>query len=81
MFSAFWQCVTFTDKDETMCAVALGYTCHLVNMISQILNFPVRYPMDHLSSRSTVTDHIHSKLTDRDKTYGHICNLFLIIRR
>lgn len=57
-----------TDKDETMVSVALGYTCHLVSMMSYILNFPVRYPMDHHSSRSLITDHIHPKLTDRDKT-------------
>ncbi|KAH3813564.1 UV radiation resistance-associated protein-like [Dreissena polymorpha] len=59
----------FQGSDYTMCSVALGYTCHLVIMMSQILDFPVRYPMQHLSSLSQITDHIHPKLTDKDKVF------------
>lgn len=59
----------FQGQDDTMCSVALGFTCHLVEMMSQILDFPLRYPMQHNSSRSTITDHIHSKLSDKDKTF------------
>lgn len=59
----------FQGQDDMRNSVALGYTCHLVLMMSQILDFPLRYPMEHNSSRSTITDHIHSKLTDKDKMF------------
>lgn len=59
----------FQGTDDVMCSVALGYTCHLVEMMSQILDFPVRYPMQHKSSRSTITDHIHSKLSEKENTF------------
>ncbi|XP_053404806.1 UV radiation resistance-associated protein-like [Mercenaria mercenaria] len=59
----------FHGQDDMRTAVALGYTCHLVEMMSHILDFPLRYPMHHNSSRSSITDHIHSKLTAKDKTF------------
>ncbi|XP_052785255.1 UV radiation resistance-associated protein-like [Mya arenaria] len=59
----------FQGYDETAVSVGLGYTCHLVIMMSLFLDFPVRYPMDHLSSRSTIIDHIHPKLEEKDKVF------------
>ncbi|KAL4220752.1 hypothetical protein ACF0H5_021146 [Mactra antiquata] len=59
----------FQGQDDTMCSVALGYTCHLVEMMSQILDIPLRYPMNHNSSKSTIIDHIHSKLNEKDQTF------------
>ena len=50
-----------------MIAAALGYTSHLILMVSEYLDVPVRYPMDHRASRSGIRDHILDKLTDKDR--------------
>ncbi|VDI15397.1 Hypothetical predicted protein [Mytilus galloprovincialis] len=55
--------------DDTQVAVALGYTAHMVTMMSHILDVPLRYPIVHRSSRSQIMDHIHHKLTDKDNTF------------
>ncbi|XP_074657661.1 UV radiation resistance-associated gene protein-like isoform X2 [Tubulanus polymorphus] len=59
----------FQGHDEIRIAVALGYTCHLVLMISQVLDVPLRYSMEHLASRSKIRDHIHDKLADKDRDF------------
>ena len=59
--------ILISGQDETMIAVALGYTCHLVVMISHFLDVPMRYPMEHLGSRSIIRDHILDKLTDKER--------------
>ncbi|KAK3590632.1 hypothetical protein CHS0354_032128 [Potamilus streckersoni] len=59
----------FQGQDETMVAVALGYTSHLLLMMSQFLDFPLRYPIDFQGSRSMIQDHIHPKLTDKDRNF------------
>ena len=61
------QCCSPLGQDETMVAVALGFTVHLVQMINTFLDVPLRYPMEHRVSRSRVTDHIHDKLTEKDR--------------
>jgi len=53
--------------DENMLAVALGYVCHLVAMISNVLDIPLRYPMDHQGSRSAIIDRIIDKLSDDER--------------
>ena len=50
-----------------MIAVALGYTCHLVQMVSYFLDVPLRYPVDHRVSRSMIRDHILDKLTEKER--------------
>lgn len=57
----------FSGHDEVMIAVALGYTCHLVQMVSCFLDVPLRYSMEHRGSRSQIYDHILDKLSDRDR--------------
>ena len=57
----------FSGHDEIMIAVALGYTCHLVEMISCFLDVPLRYRMEHRGSRSQIHDHILDKLTEKDR--------------
>ncbi|KAL3848371.1 hypothetical protein ACJMK2_019234 [Sinanodonta woodiana] len=59
----------FQGQDETMVAVALGYTGHMLLMMSQFLDFPLRYPIDFQGSRSMIRDHIHPKLTDKDRNF------------
>ena len=69
--------ILYPGVDDTSIAVGLGYTVHAVLMMSQILDFPVRYPMMHLSSRSTIMDHIHPKLDDKDKVWvWYTCIIF-----
>lgn len=60
---------SFQGSDDTQIAVALGYTSHMVSMMSHILDFPLRYSIEHRSSRSQITDHIHHKLTEKDNTF------------
>ncbi|XP_064639445.1 UV radiation resistance-associated protein-like [Lineus longissimus] len=59
----------FQGEDETMIACSLGYTCHLVQMISQFLDIPLRYPMEFGVSRSRIHDHIIDKLSDSDREF------------
>ena len=56
-----------TGQDETMISVALGYTSHLVAMIAQFLDVPLRYPVTCLGSRSQISDFIIDKLTDKER--------------
>jgi len=53
--------------DETTLAIGLGFTCHLVAMISNYLDIPLRYPMLHRGSRSLIYDHIMDKLTESER--------------
>ena len=62
----FMNCY-FSGKDEHMIGVSLGYTCHLLLMISNILDIPLRYSMTHLVSKSIIHDHIHTKLEDKER--------------
>ncbi|XP_029641405.1 UV radiation resistance-associated protein isoform X2 [Octopus sinensis] len=55
--------------DDTMVAVGLGYTCHMILMLSHILNLPLRYPMEYRGSRSQIQDHIHTKLSERERNF------------
>ncbi|ESO98877.1 hypothetical protein LOTGIDRAFT_158830 [Lottia gigantea] len=59
----------YQGHDETMVAVSLGYTCHLTIMIAQILNLPLRYMMEFRGSRSQIRDHIHIRLTEKDRDF------------
>jgi len=60
----FCGCVGY---DETTLAIGLGFTCHLVAMISNYLDIPLRYPMMHRGSRSLIYDHIMDKLSDSER--------------
>ncbi|KAG8185785.1 hypothetical protein JTE90_000765 [Oedothorax gibbosus] len=59
----------FAGHDDMMIAVALGYVCHFVMMISQFLNVPLRYSIHFYGSRSTITDHISSSLPDKTREF------------
>lgn len=54
-------------KDDGSVAVALGYTAHLVLMISSFLQIPLRYPVIHKGSRSSIKDIITDKLTEKER--------------
>ncbi|XP_059163649.1 UV radiation resistance-associated protein-like [Physella acuta] len=59
----------YHGQDEIRLSVALGFTCHLTQMVSHFMDMPLRYPMVHRGSRSTIIDHIHSKLTEKDREF------------
>lgn len=54
-------------KDDGSVAVALGYTSHLVLMISCFLQVPLRYPVMHKGSRSSIKDTITDRLTEKER--------------
>ncbi|XP_072254729.1 UV radiation resistance-associated gene protein [Pyxicephalus adspersus] len=59
----------FQAKDDGSVAVALGYTAHLVSMISFFLQVPLRYPILHKGSRSAIKDNINDKLTEKEREF------------
>uniref|UniRef100_A0A3Q2Y0D6 UV radiation resistance associated gene n=1 Tax=Hippocampus comes TaxID=109280 RepID=A0A3Q2Y0D6_HIPCM len=56
-------------KDDGSVAVALGYTAHLVLMISCFLQIPLRYPVIHKGSRSSIKDTITDRLTEKEREF------------
>uniref|UniRef100_A0A671ND29 UV radiation resistance-associated gene protein-like n=1 Tax=Sinocyclocheilus anshuiensis TaxID=1608454 RepID=A0A671ND29_9TELE len=59
----------FQAKDDGSVAVALGYTAHLVLMISNFLQIPLRYPVINKGSRSSIKDTITDKLTEKEREF------------
>ncbi|XP_031428053.1 UV radiation resistance-associated gene protein isoform X1 [Clupea harengus] len=59
----------FQAKDDGSVAVALGYTAHLVLMVSCFLQIPLRYPLIHKGSRSSIRDTITDKLTEKEREF------------
>nr|XP_046265731.1 UV radiation resistance-associated gene protein [Scatophagus argus] len=59
----------FQAKDDGSVAVALGYTSHLVLMISCFLQIPLRYPVMHKGSRSSIKDTITDRLTEKEREF------------
>lgn len=59
----------FQTKDDGSLAVALGYTAHLVLMISCFLQIPLRYPVIHKGSRSSIKDTITDRLTEKEREF------------
>ncbi|TWW74101.1 UV radiation resistance-associated gene protein p63 [Takifugu flavidus] len=58
---------TWDAKDDGSVAVALGYTSHLVLMISCFLQIPLRYPVMHKGSRSSIKDTITDRLSEKER--------------
>ncbi|KAI8814883.1 UV radiation resistance protein and autophagy-related subunit 14-domain-containing protein [Cladochytrium replicatum] len=48
----------YSGLDEEKVATALGHTAHLVSVFAYYLELPLRYPIQPMSSRSTISDHI-----------------------
>ncbi|XP_040037875.2 UV radiation resistance-associated gene protein [Gasterosteus aculeatus] len=59
----------FQAKDDGSLAVSLGYTSHLVLMISCFLQIPLRYPVIHKGSRSSIKDTITDRLTEKEREF------------
>jgi hypothetical protein len=50
----------FNTLPEEQVSTALGYTCHLVSLLSKYLQVPLRYYPRHMSSRSSMRDEVLS---------------------
>jgi hypothetical protein len=48
----------FTGSDEEQVAVALGYVCHILTLLSKYLEIPMRYQMHPMCSKSMIRDDI-----------------------
>uniref|UniRef100_A0AAQ4P539 UV radiation resistance associated gene n=1 Tax=Gasterosteus aculeatus aculeatus TaxID=481459 RepID=A0AAQ4P539_GASAC len=59
----------FQAKDDGSLAVSLGYTSHLVLMVSCFLQIPLRYPVIHKGSRSSIKDTITDRLTEKEREF------------
>nr|XP_006005289.1 PREDICTED: UV radiation resistance-associated gene protein isoform X1 [Latimeria chalumnae] len=68
----------FQAKDDGSIAVALGYTAHLVLMISYFLQVPLRYPIVHKGSRSAIKDNIIDKLSEKERENHHLSSICLM---
>ncbi|KAK9881429.1 hypothetical protein WA026_016315 [Henosepilachna vigintioctopunctata] len=55
-----------SDANDDGIAVALGYVTHILTMCSNFLQVPLRYPMTHYGSRSTVEDPVVANLPERE---------------
>ncbi|CAB4463406.1 unnamed protein product [Rhizophagus irregularis] len=60
----------FTGCDDEQVATALGFTCHLINMLAYYLGVPLRFPMTPMSSRSSIRDPITASLGDSRQGYN-----------
>lgn len=49
---------------EEHISTALGYTCHLVSLLSKYLQVPLRYFPRHQASRSSLRDEVISSATE-----------------
>ncbi|XP_025079351.1 UV radiation resistance associated protein-like isoform X2 [Pomacea canaliculata] len=59
-------------QDEVMLSAALGNTCHLILKMSQILDLPLRHPMENRGSRSIVFDQVNPKL-EKEREFPLYC--------
>lgn len=59
----------FQARDDGSVAVALGYTAHIVLMISYFLQVPLRYPVVHKGSRSSIKDNITDQLAEKEREF------------
>ncbi|XP_022182663.1 UV radiation resistance associated protein [Myzus persicae] len=59
----------FDGCNDIQLSVGLGYVAHLILMISYFLNIPLRYPINHIGSRSKIIDHISLDIQDRERLF------------
>ncbi|EDV29634.1 uncharacterized protein TRIADDRAFT_52233 [Trichoplax adhaerens] len=58
--------------NDNMLSVSLGYTCHMLIILSQLLDLPLRYQMIYYGSKSTIADYINSQL-QKEKVFPLHC--------
>lgn len=55
------------NVDEISVSVALGYVCHVLIVMSKLLDVPLRYSIRFAGSRSQIYDHLHESLPEPDR--------------
>ncbi|EEH15745.1 hypothetical protein PABG_05832 [Paracoccidioides brasiliensis Pb03] len=60
---------TFEDMDKESVAAALGYTAHLIYLLSFYLSVPLPYPVKPYLSQSFIQDPISAGLAQRQRTF------------
>ncbi|ESO06903.1 hypothetical protein HELRODRAFT_191237 [Helobdella robusta] len=63
------QSENMLGQDDVMISVALGYTAHLVSMVSFFLDVPLRYPIRNAGSSSSVRDDIIDLLNAKEREF------------
>ncbi|XP_075536372.1 UV-resistance associated gene isoform X2 [Dermacentor variabilis] len=59
----------FSDRDDQTISVALGYVTHTLLMMSHFLDVPLRYPLIHCGSMSSVRDNLIEHFTDIEREF------------
>uniref|UniRef100_L7M2F0 Putative p63 n=1 Tax=Rhipicephalus pulchellus TaxID=72859 RepID=L7M2F0_RHIPC len=59
----------FNDREDQMVSVALGYVTHTLLMMSHFLDMPLRYPLIHCGSMSSVRDNLIEHFTDKEREF------------
>lgn len=58
-----------SSSSDGSLSVALGYVAHILMMCDNFLQVPLKYPITFMGSRSLISDHITSLLTDKNREY------------
>ncbi|KAH8040718.1 hypothetical protein HPB51_012033 [Rhipicephalus microplus] len=56
-------------RDDQTVSVALGYVTHTLLMMSHFLDTPLRYPLIHCGSMSSVRDNLIEHFTDKEREF------------
>lgn len=59
----------FNDRDDLMISVALGYVTHTLLMMSHFLDVPLRYPLIHQGTNSSVRDNLIEHFSDKEREF------------
>lgn len=59
----------FNDRDDLMISVALGYVTHVLLMMSHFLDVPLRYPLIHYGTNSSVRDNLVEHFSDKEREF------------
>lgn len=59
----------FNDRDDLMVSVALGYVTHVLLMMSHFLDVPLRYPLIHYGTNSSVRDNLVEHFSDKEREF------------
>lgn len=59
----------FNDRDDRSVSVALGYVTHTLLMMSHFLDVPLRYPLIHCGTTSSVRDNLIEHFSDKDREF------------
>ena len=59
----------FQNRDQVMISIALGYVSHVLVLIHNFLDLPMRYQIIYFGSRSSICDHINERISEVDRQF------------